>query len=531
MSRPTPTGLAFVLGTTALLVWALLGVVGVGLPAQVGLATAALFAGSLWALGRRRYEAVGVLAASLTAPLVGLGLVAAGVGSVAALAVGAMPVSGPGLLRSLVVRVAAGVVVVAGCTTAAFGAIAATRAVIEPDAVRQYSSVTLQAAAPPFVAGGALFVAGLVRYFESNPGPGLQQVAGDLLEQVLDPVFAPAPGRTHLFVFVAMLGVTAFAAGRAVAALPVAELLPDTADAPDVAPLVSRVEGVLTLVASVAVLGSAIVAVFEASIGQSRLAALLPPGGYELLVAVTAAPALRMALWWLLVGSTVVAGVAWSLQRTARTSADRVAVALAPSVGGGLVAVGAAAVAAPVAGVVRGAVADAPAPVGTVTERFVFPVVEFYGPETVLLLLTVVVVLVPGGLAGLLWLALASRYVAADTAGVAIAAAGLFVASAFAAAVGGSVPLVLSGLVGAFLVWDAGAFGTTLAREAGRDAATRRTELVHDAGTLAVGTVGAGLAVALYELGTGSLSLTPGPALAGLAAALLAVVAFVAALW
>jgi len=509
----------------------LLGVVGVGRAGQLGLVAGGLFAGSLWAAGRRRYEAVGVLAAGLAAPLVGLGLVAAGVGSVATLVTGAMPVTDPGLLRSLVVRVAAGLAVVGGCATAAFGATAATRAVIDPDTVRTYTAGALRASTPPFVAGGALFASGVVRYFESNPGPGVQQIASELLGRILGPVFAPTPGRTHLFVFTAMVGVTAFAAGRAVASLPVAELVPDTADTPDAAAVVSRIERFLTVVASVAVPGSAIVAAFEASVGQAGLADLLPGGGYDLLVAVTAAPGLRRALWWLLVGSTAVAGVAWFVQRTARAAADRVAVALAPYFGGGLVAVGAAAVAGPAVGAVRAVVADAPAPVGSIAERFLFPVVEFYGPETVLLLLTAVLVFLPGGLASLLWFGLASRYVAADTAGVAIAAAGLFVASAFAAAVGGSTPIVVSGLVGAFLVWDAGAFGTTLAREVGRDAATRRTELIHDAGTLAVGSVGAGVAVALYELGTGSVSLTAGPALAGLAACLLAVLAFVAALW
>ncbi|WP_419181208.1 DUF7519 family protein [Haloarcula pelagica] len=86
------------------------------------------------------------------------------------------------------------------------------------------------------------------------------------------------------------------------------------------------------------------------------------------------------------------------------------------------------------------------------------------------------------------------------------------------------------GIVAAVVVWDAGAFGATLGRELGAAVGTRRTELLHVGGTVAVGSVGAGVAAALAGGAGGALSVPPGTALAALVVCVLAVLALVAAL-
>jgi hypothetical protein len=86
--------------------------------------------------------------------------------------------------------------------------------------------------------------------------------------------------------------------------------------------------------------------------------------------------------------------------------------------------------------------------------------------------------------------------------------------AAFAGVLDVSNALVLVALVAAVMVWDAGEFGVTLGQEIGRRANTRRGELVHATGTLAVGGFGAGIAlfisgqsIGAVDAGTGLVAL------------------------
>jgi hypothetical protein len=73
-----------------------------------------------------------------------------------------------------------------------------------------------------------------------------------------------------------------------------------------------------------------------------------------------------------------------------------------------------------------------------------------------------------------------------DAAGVQFASLGVF-AAAIAAAVDGLHPVAVFGAVAvSLLVWDLGEFAATLGREVGRGGDTRRGELVHAVGALAV---------------------------------------------
>jgi hypothetical protein len=154
-------------------------------------------------------------------------------------------------------------------------------------------------------------------------------------------------------------------------------------------------------------------------------------------------------------------------------------------------------------------------------------VVEFYGPETVVLGLTAgVLALATVGIFAL-YLSFALGFVSDRVAGPALAGGGLFLAAAFAGTLNVSLWLVLGSLIAALVVWDAGEFATTLGEEVGRQAKTRRVELLHALGALSVGVLGAALATGLTRvLPAGSNPAGPaGGELGGLSVALVGAIA------
>ncbi|AUG46259.1 hypothetical protein BVU17_01515 [Haloarcula taiwanensis] len=523
------TSLAIVVGVTALLVAALLETVSAHRAALVGVATGVLLALSLWLNGWDRWQAVGTVLASLLALPVAVGLSVATGGTVVSLGAELFPAPSQAGVRPAVVTLLSQVFVVLGCLTAVFGATAATRGVVDTERVETYGGVVVRTTAVPFAVGLVLFARGAVDFLQSNAGtPGIQQLTGELLTRVLDPIFDPVPGRTHITIFSLLLALAAAALARGLDALPFSELVPETSDAPDVDRAVAAVERTLRWTGRLALLVAPVAGLFELGLGQESLAGLLPVGLYELIVAITAAPGLRGLLWWLFLIGTVATVAVWFLRRTVQSSADRVGTVLAPYVGGGVIALAAVAVAGPAVDALETALRTTPA--APAVEQFLVPILDVYGPETVTLALAVVALFLAIGVTGQLWLALATNYLRARTAGVTLAAAGLFGASAFAATLSTPTWLVLGGLVGAVVVWDAGAFGTTLRHEAGTGAATRRTELVHTGGTVGVGGVGAAATLGLSAVARGSIAVEPSVAVAGLVVCLVAVLALVAAI-
>jgi hypothetical protein len=84
-----------------------------------------------------------------------------------------------------------------------------------------------------------------------------------------------------------------------------------------------------------------------------------------------------------------------------------------------------------------------------------------------------------------------------EGAGLQVASAGAFL-SAVAAGIAGTHPVVaFCGVAASLLAWDLGEFGTTLGREVGRDGTSRRAELVHAVGGLALAGLAAGAALAI----------------------------------
>lgn len=120
--------------------------------------------------------------------------------------------------------------------------------------------------------------------------------------------------------------------------------------------------------------------------------------------------------------------------------------------------------------------------------------------------------------------------------GFAAGAASLFAAALGAATVGAPALAVLAGVAAALFAWDAGAHATSVGRRLGQAAETRRSEFVHVTGTGAVLAVAVGLAaLARYAvvpaLAPARRQSTAGPAALSLAFVLVAVLAFVAALY
>lgn len=523
------TSLATVVGVTALLVVGLLGTVSADRAALVGVATGVLLALSLWLSGWDRWRAVGtVLASVLTLP-VAVGLSVATGGAVVSLGAELFPVSSRAGIRPMVVTLLSQVFVVLGCLVAAFGASAATRGVVDTDRVAAYGGVLVRTTLLPFVVALALFAQGAANYLQSNAGtPGVQQLVGEALRRVLGPVFDPVPGRTHIAIFSLLLALAGAALAQGISALPVAELVPETRDAPDVERAVDAVERTVRWTGRLGLLVAPVAGLVELGLGQSLLRTTLPGGVYGLVVAVTAAPGLRTLLWWLFLAGGAVSLAVWFLRRTVQSSADRVGTVLAPYVGGTAIVLAVLAVAGPAIGAVETGLRATPA--DAAVDRFLVPILDVYGPETLAMVLVVVALLSAITVVGQLWTVLSVNYLGEQTAGVTLAAAGLFGASAFAATLDTPTWLVLAGLVGAVVVWDAGAFGTTLGREVGTGAATRRTELVHTGGTIAVGGVGAAATLGLGGVAQGAIVVQPSVAVAGLLVCLVAVVALVAAI-
>ncbi|MFU1782825.1 hypothetical protein ACM16X_15685 [Haloarcula japonica] len=528
-TRMPRTSLAIVVGVTALLVAGLLGTVSADRAALVGTATGVVLALSLWLSGWDRWQAVGTVLASVLALPVAVGLSVATGGTVVSLGAELFPAASQAAIRPAVVTLLSQVFVVLGCLTAVFGATAATRGVVDTERVETYGGVVVRTTVVPFAVALVLFTRGAVDFLQSNAGtPGVQQLTGEALTRVLGPVFDPVPGRTHIAIFSLLLALAAAALARGVDSLPLAELVPETSDAPDVGGTVDAIERTLRWTGRLALLVAPVAGLFELGLGQESMAALLPRILYDLIVAVTAAPGLRGLLWWLFLSGMAVSVAVWFLRRTVQSSADRVGTVLAPYVGGGVITLGVVAVAGPAVDAIETALRTTPA--AAAVEQLFVPILDVYGPETVTLALAVVALFFVVGAVGQLWVALATSYLRERTAGVTLAAAGLFGASAFAATLDTPTWLVLVGLVGAVVVWDAGSFGMTLGHEVGTGAATRRTELVHTGGTVAVGGVGAAATLGFSSVARGSIAVEPSVAVAGLVVCIVAVLALVAAI-
>ena len=522
--RPARTGTAVALvaglAVAAFLLRAVPGLLG---PTLLGAGGSVALALALWTHGGEGAAPLArVLGGLLVVPAaVGLG---AGTAGVLLVLVGrAFPVEEAAQVPVQGLLVVGRLGVSLGLVAAALGLALGVRTLAGPTVLRAYFWTALKTALLPALGGVFALLAGLARVQGGTPvADGLGEVAAWIL--------APAPLRTHLATAAGLIVLAVLAVRGALGALPIAEVLADRGPGrPRHRPL-ARAVAALTWAAGGTLLVGLVALGAELGAAPAQLRGLLGPALYDLLVALSTAGPLRVLVVGVALVAGTAAGGATALRGLARTSPSAVAARGGPYAAGGVVLLAAFAGAGPVLAWLRAWIAGhLPGRYGETFGTLSGRLIENVGaPGLVLWLVTALVALVAGTLLALrlvLWLG----YLDHPTAGFALAASGLFAASALAGAAGAGLAVVVPGLVGALVVWDAGEFATTLGHELGGAAPSRRAELVHVGGTVAVGAVGAGLAVAAGGLAPGSLA--GGPAtVAALAVGLAGVVLTVAAL-
>ena len=526
---PTRTSVAIVVVGTVGLVAVLLGRVGPALvPALVAIAGALALAGGFWAVSSERFRTVGQVAGGLLAFPVGAGFVIGVVGTALVLVEVYFPVPDAGLIAVNALLLVSRLAIVVGCVLATLGAVLGVRSVVDPATLSRYYWTVLRTGTVPLAvtataAGGAVLS-------ELRPGAAGVTPAG-VVTGLLGWLAAPGPG-LHVASFFLAVSVAAMAVRAAVDSLPVAELVADSGAGEPGARRVRTVRQWL-LYAGVATLGLALAGLYVDVQFRTpaRLAAAVGPGIADPLAGLTGAAVLRAPLVAVGLAAAAVVAAVWALRRVARASLTAAVRRAGPVIVGGVLALGALALAGPAFDwLVAEVTGRLPSVFAAEFRSIAGSVRTFYGPGTVVLGVMTACLVVAGLLVLaarlLLWLGYLSR----RRAGFALASAGLFLATVFAGTLETPAPLVFGGLVVSLLVWDAGEYGTTLGEEVGRRARTRSGELVHVGGTLAVGLAGVGAALAAQALLAGR-AVDHSPAVtAGLVAALVGALLLVAAL-
>ncbi|WP_436932769.1 DUF7519 family protein [Halosimplex halobium] len=496
---PTRASAAVVLVVTLAAAVALMGRVAPTLPAVVAVAHAAAVAASLWLVDRDRWRGTATAAAGVLALGVGASFAVAVGYTFLALLAAAYPVPEVAQIRPRGLRVASATVVVLGGTLALVGGFATAAGRLRPETVRAYAKLAVKTFVVPLVVAALMLLTTLLARLG---GAGEAPVFAPLAERLagaVGAVVAPVPGRTHLLTFAALVAAASLAVARGVDALPVDELsTPRTDDRVEAATDAVVRAARRTLVVTAFALPVTLV---EVVLAPADLRSLLSPGVYGLLAAVTASHGLRALLLATVLVAGGTAAVVWLLGRLARTDAVDAVVALTPFVGGGAVVALAVAVHGVVLAPTLSFVADAlPGGFETVFVRQSDAVVAFYGSLPVVTTLAAVLVGMTAALSLALAVVASTGALPESAPGPALAAAGIFVAAAFAPGADAGPPLVLGGVVAAFVVWDAGEYGAVLGREVGRGADTLAPESVHVGATLAVGVGAAGFAAVAHRV-------------------------------
>jgi hypothetical protein len=526
--RPTHASTALVVAVSLLTATALVRAVGVSLPATPGGLGAVALALAVWTAGWERHRALGTAFTSFLSLLVGVGLVAATVGTVLVLVGVLFPVSTVEQLPAAVIDVTARAMVVVGAVGAVFGGLVAIGNVLDRATAQRAAATSLKTTLFPLGVGLIALTGEMLSYLESTDDvPGVGAAVGDALRSITTVLFQPPPIRPNLTTFFFMIAVAIVVCNRTLATLPVTELTTDDT----VTRAIERTHRLLSRATLVAGVGAAVGLFVDFTLSARALRSLLTPVVFEPLTALTTAPVVRSLAWWTILVGVATILVVTLLRRLVQSSADRVGSALAPYVAGGAIAVFTTAVADPV--LTRGIEWVATTLPGSIGEQFRDTsglVVDFFGPLALVMTAVGVVLLLATTAIVVLWLLLLTKYLDDRTAGIGIASGALFQTAAFAGVVGVSLPVLFGSLIAAVLVWDVGEFGTTLGQEVGRYAETRRAELVHASGTLAVGGVGAGVALTIREGSVGAITAADGTVVVGLVAVLAGLLALVVAL-
>ncbi|WP_134670335.1 DUF7519 family protein [Halorussus marinus] len=467
---------------------------GVGAGVPVAGAGAVGLAAALWLLDLDSWRVSGTLAASLLV-VPAVGAVAAGIGYELLVEFAAVfPAPNPTRVAGQSLRLLGIAAVLCGCTLAVFGAAASVRRVATGETLGRCWGLVVRTAVVPVAVAVGLAATALATEYDLV---AVDRIVDRVATGASGWLFAPAASDPEIGSFAAVVAAAAFATYRALRALPIRELAGGaTVGDLEVAAVADALDRAAVWVATAALAALPIALLVGVAVPTDALRAALPPAAFDPLVDVTTDTGLRRALVGLTVGALAVAVAVALVRGSARTPTADLLVGYAPHAAG--VAIAAASwvagervvdgLVAFVAGRLDAALADQ-------FRRLSGGVVDFYGAETVVVGLAALVAFLAALGVFALWFCFAIGLVADAVAGPSLAAGGLFVAAAFAGTL--DVPLwtVLAGLALALVIWDAGEFATTLGAEVGRRADTRRAELLHAVGTVAVG----GLALAAAD--------------------------------
>jgi hypothetical protein len=509
------TSIGIVFCVTAVLVTLLIVAVGAGTPAWIGVISGVGLSLSLWVLRWKRWQSVGRFLSSLLAVPVAAGLVAALVGTIVVPATGLFPIESIRAIRTELIGIGTRAVIAGSCVIAAIGVTAAPLDAIDTETTGVYANLLLRVQLFPVAVATLLFAGGTLSMIQPV-GP-----IGNIVDSVTSTIFTPVSERTHIAVFCFMLAVCIIMIAKAIDSLPFSELLPDYRET------IGTATTYLSWIGATGMFAVFPAGAIEFGLGQRWVASVFPVPLYNIVVAVTAAPLFRRLIWWALIWCFVAIVLARLLPRVVQGSTDAAGTAVSPYIAGGVVSGVALVTSKPL---LSGLFESIPEPAGESIAATFDPVVSQFGPASLVFVIISVLLMLSSVLAGVFWVTLRVRYLSQRTAGATLAASGLFVASSAALTLDIPTLLGMGGLVGAVVVWDAGAFGMTLHTEMGTDTETRRTELVHTGGTLVVGVIGSLLTLGLVGVASGAVSAQPGAALATLVFCLVALISLLVAL-
>lgn len=500
--RPTRFSTAAVVGVTVLTTVLLVTAVGLTTRVLYGAAGAALLAVVLWLLSTDRLEALGAAVGAATFPVIGLSLLAGTGYTIAAQLRDVLPIGS--------------VFLVIGATVAVFGATVAIRDVLDEETLVRCLGTMLRTT---IVVTAAMTLAALLRFAPL----GRQVGAG--IGVTLAAVFAPS-ATVPLASFLCLVLAGVYGTRAAILASPADAVFGASIDDRTRARL--RALDHWLVVAAVPLVGLTLAAVLL-EVALPTPYAWLPGGVTALLGALVSPESPRVVLGVAAVVSAIALVTIRVVQSTYRTSNRDALAAIVPFLSGLALAVVAVWAHGPFLSALTGRIEQRlPEPLTDPFRSLVADVLAVYGGQllalvvlTGLLLLTLLLVF------GLLVTVLLGL-VPERASGASIAAAGLFTAAAFAAALDAPLSLALAGVVASLFVWDAGAFGVTLGTELGRQATTIRTELAHSGGTLLVG-AGTVVAALGIDAAVGSVSIGTTAGLAALVGAIAAVLLLVIA--
>ncbi|WP_232700650.1 DUF7519 family protein [Halobacterium wangiae] len=461
--------------------------------------TALSLGGAIWFATTLRWKLVGRFIAGLLVGLFGLGTTVALIYTGVTLAGSLFPQPTAAQSATAILAMAAQLFVVFGVTIAVVGAVSTVGGLIDRSALQFLWGVTLQSAVPSSVGAAVLTAVAIVGKVQlQSLNQTVESTVRTGIHEAVSMLLSPATSHPNLTSLAGLVLVTMWLLNRVIRTLPLAELLGPHR----VEPLQTAQQSISYVLFASAV-GILVGLCTDYLIPGATIRQELSPSAYRLLVDVTAFEAIRVVLLGLSVLGLLLIIVTTTVKWVATTSPGNATTRFAP-LGSG-VAIGG------IALVLHGQLVwsaqdfvarNLPRTVSGTYQRLSEGVIQYYGTLTLTLAVFALLLVVAASVVLLLRVSIWTRIIPNTTTGPALAGSGLFLATAFGGTQSLPPTFVFVGILGSFVVWDAGRFAWTLGREIGRQAPTHKVEAVHVSGTLLVGGIAAVLATTTLTYAT-----------------------------